>query len=502
VKTLQTATVGGLSHHQPGTSKESGLTVRPFWHEERLSVLVIAAFFFMSRLLLIGVNEAEFSDGYLILQWSFSDPVRWHPIYPLLVQGFGKLLEPVIAGRIVSSVAGCLTLIPLALLTSRLYGAQAATAACILFTTSPLMLWINLRMLSESVFILFALWSIYFLVRWFEDAGDRDLPLFTFFSGLALLTRPDGLILAPLFAIACYSALRKRRYRALLLTVPATVPHICFLLWMRFANVRESYPMAMKSNMENVDWQQILSKVAQYIEIFPYVSFYPVFVMAILGVIISTRIRRTHWKWLWIVLSLQAGWLAMLSIHQAWSTRFLVMPLTLVIILAGASFGRLFKRHGSRLFLMLLLVTSVLSLIFAGVAVYLQTETFSDVRNAALFIRKQPPTRIFSDEIIKTAYYSDVPLEIYKQQLEFRRGDLILLHSFYTDLPVQVEFLKKAYSIDFLFHDEATTVPILACGILSTNHLTNSIAIMQQRFESQKSQSVVVKILAVRNPPR
>jgi hypothetical protein len=73
-----------------------------------------------------------------------------------------------------------------------------------------------------------------------------------------------------------------------------------------------------------------------------------------------------------------------------------------------------------------------------------------------------------------------------------------LLHSFYTDLPVEVEFLKKAYSIDFLFHDEATTIPLLACGILSTNELTNSIVVMQQRFKRQKTQSVVLKILGLK----
>src|SRR5688500_16306954 len=69
-------------------------------------LLIPSILFFLSRFGLIWVNEAEFTDAYQLLTWTFDHPVRWHPLYPILIKPVTALLEPVLAGRVLAILSG------------------------------------------------------------------------------------------------------------------------------------------------------------------------------------------------------------------------------------------------------------------------------------------------------------------------------------------------------------------------------------------------------------
>ncbi len=149
-------------------------------------------------------------------QWQHGDlgglfGTVFHPLYPFLVGSLLRVwpdLDVVVAGQLVAAGCGALAVIPIWLLTWRLFGERAANWAGLLYAIGTWFVRHPAECMSEGPFyLLAALWA-HWLLR------ERPHPaLAGFAAGLAFLTRPEGAAMA---ATALLHLLLHRQHRAAL----------------------------------------------------------------------------------------------------------------------------------------------------------------------------------------------------------------------------------------------------------------------------------------------
>lgn len=123
------------------------------------------------------------------------------PVYPLAIalahgaRGDDSPTSWQVAAQAASVCAGVLLVVPLYLIALELFGASAAWLAVFLFYMAPLTGHILADVLSEGTFLLFWSWSLWGALRFLRQGTFAWLPLVIGCSGLAYLTRPEGVLL-------------------------------------------------------------------------------------------------------------------------------------------------------------------------------------------------------------------------------------------------------------------------------------------------------------------
>lgn len=458
--------------------------------ETRIFVFIFSAFI-LSRLTLLTFNDAEFTDGYLYIQWSFDQLELRHPLYPLFIQVFTPVFDPVVAGRFVSSLAGLISLAILYSISLRLYGKTGAAITAALWTLSPMILWIHSRVLSESLFLMFFLAALLYFLRTLEEQRWEHLCLQIFFSGLATLTRPEGLAFAPLLLYSIFHWTQRGDRKSLRYTIPAFIPWALFGLWTLFSGL--GYSKIMESSMEKTSVRDFITYFVVYLESYPYVMCYPVFALAFLGLFRSSTKERS--RWLFMLGYFHLIWFLTISIHRSWSTRFLIVPLTLLLVEAAGTLDWLRVRLKFRSWSILTAVTLLSCGVLALTSLYFQKQIFADVKESALFVREHYNNhRIFSDEKTKVSYYSGNYVHVFQPNTAFNDGDILILNSFYTPLQREIESLSKRYNLALLHQSNAQTKPVLANINTETTNETHSPEKFVWRFQTQRFQSLVIGI--------
>ncbi|MCZ6601585.1 MAG: glycosyltransferase family 39 protein [Planctomycetota bacterium] len=147
----------------------------------------------------------EFLDG------DFQD-WRWGtfpPLYPAIVAAFRLIVgDLVLAGQVVSVLAGALTIIPGALLAGRLVGPRATAPAAWLLAALPLACQYSARPQTEALYALFIASGLYAFVRLLDEPSVILASILGTAAGLAAATRPEG---AGMILAGCGAILAHRR---------------------------------------------------------------------------------------------------------------------------------------------------------------------------------------------------------------------------------------------------------------------------------------------------
>ncbi len=163
-------------------------------------------------------SEATFADGLRYIHraerfesesWAagFGKGID-HPLHPMAIAAAHRLIGgtgPVSwqrAALCVSFASAVLLVIPTYLLTLELFGPAAAWLACVLALVNPIVGYVVVNVLSESTFFLWWTFGLWASVRFFREGRFLWLPLAIGFSGLAYLTRPEGLLLPASIVVA------------------------------------------------------------------------------------------------------------------------------------------------------------------------------------------------------------------------------------------------------------------------------------------------------------
>jgi hypothetical protein len=413
----------------------------------------------------------------------------------MLIHILDRVLDPILAGRFVSAVCGLLTLPILWNLTNLFYGKRSAFFACCLFFVSPQLLWIQTRVLTESLFVLVALAALFYFIRVWKESRPWDFCLLLFFSGLSILTRPEGLVFLPLILMSLMRIIWRGRSKQIPFSLPGLVPWIFFALWFHMRSSGANYQSELLFSLQTLSLGKCLLYIVSYLETYPYVLTYPVFLLFLFH--ISKKSEPLNGIWLSTLIYIHIVWFGMVAVHWAWTPRFLIFPSILLLVEAAAMLSKLEKRLRPNMWIALFIFVLTFSFLFAAAALYLQRGTYADVKDSALFVRnKRTNQRIFSDEYFKVNYYLGSPPISYSREVTFQPGDILILHSFHTPLRNEVIELSSQYKLSLVYSTSTTTVPLLANGLTARSADTNLPSILQQRFTVQKFDNIVVQILA------
>ena len=481
------------------------VTMNGQWNEQKGGGAfgLICVLFLASRLLLLNYNEAEFTDGYDFIVWSFkfAPDFPYHdlkfrlPAYPLLIRLPAQFLDPIVSGRLISPFSGLLCLLPLYKLCVEVYGRRAALLTCILFTVSALILFLTTRVLSDSLFLFFALATVLYAFRFFSRSETDSLPWVVLFSGLASLTRPEGLVLAPLWIAGLFRAIQLRLSKTVLVSM------FPFLLWLvaiwLIVPGETGYGNVMRGSFRSLDPARFFLHAWTYLKIYPYLIFYPLFIFFVYNQFREMTTERR--VWLVLLLYVHLAFLTVISVHSIWTTRFLVFPMTLLLVEAAAGMDRL-ENHAPKWLSKGLTILCILgSVVFAMVTLHFQKEMFANFRRTGEYLRSNfQDARIFSSNRFKESYYFGKKMKAYSPDFVYQEGDVITLHfSEGSDKEEELKLLRTRYQAEILFQTDVFVIPMLANTIVTKG--TNTPGVVTQRFHPQKFTGIVLRIRGPKN---
>lgn len=160
---------------------------------------VFVAFAFLIRLPLILFPEGIYNDGveYIrtakyILAGNWSEGFV-PPVYPALIAAFSFIFRDFeLAGIFVSALFGAVLVLPVYYFTKEVFDTRTASVAALFTVFHPFLFAYSGSVLTESTYYFFV--AIIALFGWLAFTRGRSLHiiLFSFFSSLAYLTRPEG----------------------------------------------------------------------------------------------------------------------------------------------------------------------------------------------------------------------------------------------------------------------------------------------------------------------
>jgi 4-amino-4-deoxy-L-arabinose transferase-like glycosyltransferase len=176
-----------------------------------LLILLLAVFLFF-RLVNLNIIPV-FADEAIYIFWSQQ---AWHdhtqrfislsdgkpPLHTWLMIPFLKIIkDPLIAGRLLSVMAGLATLVALFLLVRKVFNQKLALTASILLSICPFLVFYNRLAVADSLLTAFAVWSFYLSLLLKEKPDLGKAFLLGFCWGGGLLTKQPALyfiLLSPL----------------------------------------------------------------------------------------------------------------------------------------------------------------------------------------------------------------------------------------------------------------------------------------------------------------
>ena len=122
----------------------------------------------------------------------------FHPLYPILIAWANSVVaDPERAARLVSAVAGALTILPAWFLAGRLFGPRVAAGTALLVAVHPLLVLQSTSVQTEATYTLLVTTAAAATLAAMETQAGWALPLVGLALGAAYLCRPEGLLLLP-----------------------------------------------------------------------------------------------------------------------------------------------------------------------------------------------------------------------------------------------------------------------------------------------------------------
>jgi 4-amino-4-deoxy-L-arabinose transferase-like glycosyltransferase len=217
------------------------------WYADRKGLVFLLALSLSIKGLIVLSADVVNVDGvvYISAAQEFADGnfreglgIFPMPFYPLLIAAFHVVIPDwLLAGQMISLLALVLAVIPLYLLTERVFDGRAAFWAGTAFCLSPMVNGYSADIFRDPIFLFFFAWSVYFAVRALTEMKSVYFVWTSAMFMFAFLCRVEAVVLPVVFlAIIAGVAVRKRDCRhqilkgaGLSLLIPVIL--IGFLWW-------------------------------------------------------------------------------------------------------------------------------------------------------------------------------------------------------------------------------------------------------------------------------
>jgi uncharacterized membrane protein len=508
-------------------------------HKNKKILLIILLFTFASRLVLLHWNSGEYTDG--IIQMTLFTAAKensfYPPLYSFLILLFNYIFHNLeTSAKLISMLAGTLSIIPVYLIAKRIFDEKTVVVAVILFAISPEIWRWQIRIMTDSLFTLFFIWSIYLLLQIrnppFNSVQDkqseiRNLCFAWFFAGLASLTRYQGIALVPPLIIVTILLIRQKEINIKLPTAycllpTAIIPWLILIWWVALRGFGHFGQYAER--VGQTWWMSLLSYLTMaetFILYIPYELTYPVFGFFIYGMISMNRkmgeqengrignqniylrftdspIHRFNQLFLYFFII----WLIIHAPFESFQYRYFIPIFPFFIILASYGIAK-FQRSLVRKTVGI--VAIIFSLLFSLTALYFQRDTFGDIKQAAIVlndVNRAPTNRVYGNELyrpgmdnLKLKFWSGLKIEPYNTETreQLVPGDYIVLHNVYGNIPSELDFLKTRYALRRIYQPKVRTVPLLP-DIMVSPPFTSHPACMIFKYFPQEFTTVILQV--------
>lgn len=188
--------------------KYMSLPLKTIWFNKKF----ILAVFILLHVFLFNVNVAEWGDSYRMLRASefikkgaYPGDEKRPPLFALILALRPANLDAVTWGRgVVFTISLGYLVIFSSLAEKYIKNKKYFSVANFLFIFNPVILYWSLRVMSDVLFGFLVLLSLYWLVLWDRKTDLGKLILLGFVSGLSILTRFEGYLLAVSMAIGIF----------------------------------------------------------------------------------------------------------------------------------------------------------------------------------------------------------------------------------------------------------------------------------------------------------
>ena len=453
---------------------------------------LLALLFFLLRLPLLGWYHGEYTDSVILLTLFSNDNTYYPPLFTLLSwipRGLG--MDPTLAGRLVGIAAMALASAPLYRIGTRLHHAGAGVVAVLLFQSSVMVNRWAPRAMSDPLFVLLFLLALERAFAWMDSRDDaRPGAWCIAWSGLATLTRYQGLALLPIMAICMLRKGRPKARPALLSLVP-WLALIGWIAWRGFGHGQQYAGRTADLAMTLHAWGLMTWGWVRWL---PYAMGYLNVGMALVGLVILWRERRYV---VWTTLYLTIVWFAAHVPFQSFQFRYFLPILPLVVLAAARAWWELAARVAPRwrravwvgLAMWLLYFNT-----FSVVVLFSQREAFGDLWAAAEYLQTLPPdARIYANEIYGPAVHNYKlrfwsarnvqPLGAHWNELA--PGDVVVLSTLHDDVPGALHVLKQRFTLESHRTFTRTLTPRMGDLMSNPPGLTSTPQAMAYRNEPQ-----------------
>lgn len=424
------------------------------------ALLILVALNLASKLALLNWNLAEYTDSVYYLTIGQIGKSKWLPVFPVLVQFFHLFVPDLTySGRLASIVMSTLSIFPLYAIAKRVYSRRAAIYTAIIYLVSPIITRWSIKIMTESTFAFLLLMAIWFFMKWHDRRKSVYAMGAVGCSGIAALSRPEGIGLLPLALVFVAYLLWKYKFRISHWIFLGLIPWLFQIFWHLKVVGRYGYGAELQGGAKKLTIGKFFSYFGLYSAYLPYIMTPIIFAFAVYGIVMTIRSTNKMGK-IYSILSLCIFviWLIGLSIHWAWTTRFLYPIVVLAIVFFGYGISCLKNAFSRKLALS---ASVLLCLVFTVILLISSRATFGDIRQAAYYIRDEVPTesRVLSTETIKTKFWSGRSIEKYKRS-NIKSGSYVALQNIYCDYEQEMEYLNQKYDIRRLYHKRLTTIPV------------------------------------------
>ena len=500
--------------------------------DDKLILLVIILFSLAIRILFWGINSAEYTDGIVQITLFENENKFWPPMYTFLIK-FLELfgIDGISAGKIISISSGVLTLIPIFLLSFKLWGRRTAIFSAILFSIAPMSLRWNIRVMTDSLFVFLSTLIFYLSFVTFVSIENNSklrksiipFSVAVFLTPILILTRYQGVLFLP-FIFLCYFFICKNNRRVEILPIISLISFVLIFIWLQYRGVGHSVQFVERAGTSLTD---VLKNYATVFESFvaymPYFLTYPVFILMIYAFCREDFSDSNKKFLLYFTLYYFFALLILQTMFQSFQERYFYPIVPFVSIFAGRGIDllivavRFIERIKRRInatatiaIRYILIILSFTYIIVLGLAVlYFQRDAFGDLRRSAEFLKSvEPNAIIFSNEnnhtlpaCIKDKFWSRRKVELLTNDYIFGDqflpgGSYLCLHSAYGGLNnfgALLMTLKKRYTLEEMYSTQSVIYPIFP-DIMQEPYFHQNPLALTMKYTKQTFYSYVFRI--------
>lgn len=447
-------------------------------HRPLLIVLAVAA---ISRLLLLPINEAEYTDGILMLT-QFEQPTGiWPPLYGMLAYLPGKIFGALYGARIVSVIFAVAALIPIWRMAERHFGARAAWWSAWIYIVAPVAVRWAPRVMSESTFLFFFLLSCEQLLALgsatTRETASKFLVRACAAGALAAMTRYQGMMLIVPAGVAAYCAMRRG-----VLAPKVLATFLLFAIspaWMLASNTIHGEQFADRAGGGAARTLAVFTgNFEPFLLLIPYFLTYPIAALALFGLLRPEARPRAG---LLLLTAFTAGTLLVVqSFFSSFQERYLLPIFGLLWVFAGGGMALMedsLRKYSTLIASGVITVMLAWSAAFSGFVFWGSHQAFGDLARATKravaipgerviwtneIYRERGESRIAGDKVRFFAGGRDVeyltPDDVAGHG-PIARGDLLVLMDLAGGSQI-AEAIGTKYPLEFLFEEKAVLHPV------------------------------------------